>query len=50
MMEHNIKFSRIVGMKNRFHSVYLCHHQMSHFISNIHNYMVEVLESEWKVF
>lgn len=34
-----------------FHRFNLCHHEMLHFVSTIHNYiMVEVLESSWKVF
>ena len=38
-------------MKNVFHQTNLCHHEMLHFVSTIHNYiMVEVLESSWKVF
>jgi len=37
-------------MKDKFHKFNLFHHEMVHFISNIHNYiMVEVLESAWKV-
>ena len=38
-------------MKTIFHKINLCHHEMLHFVSTIHNYiMVEVLESSWKVF
>lgn len=38
-------------MKKHFHKFNLCHHEMVHFVSNIHNYiMVEVLESSWKIF
>jgi len=45
------KFERIRGMKDMFHKINLCHHEMLHFVSTIHNYiMVEVLESSWKVF
>ena len=45
------KFQKIPGMRKRFHNVYLNHNQMSHFISNVHNYiMVEVLDSAWKIF
>jgi hypothetical protein len=45
------KFAKIRGMKDKFHKFNLCHHEMVHFISNVHNYiMVEVLESAWKVF
>ena len=50
-MAHNAKFSKIRGMKDKFHKFNMFHHEMVHFISNIHNYiMVEVLESAWKVF
>ena len=38
-------------MKDNFHRFNLCHHEMLHFVSNIHNYiMVEVLESAWKIY
>lgn len=38
-------------MKGIFHKFNLCHHEMVHFVSNVHNYiMVEVLESAWKIF
>ena len=38
-------------MKSIFHRINLCHHEMLHFVSTIHNYiMVEVLESSWKLF
>jgi gamma-tubulin complex component 3 len=50
-MEHYAKFSKIKGMKDKFHKFNLFHHEMAHFISNMHNYiMVEVLEAEWKMF
>jgi gamma-tubulin complex component 3 len=49
--EHVQKFQRIKGMKDNFHRFNLCHHEMLHFVSNIHNYiMVEVLESAWKMY
>ena len=49
--EHAAKFEKILGMKGVFHRFNLCHHEMVHFVSNIHNYiMVEVLESAWKIF
>jgi gamma-tubulin complex component 3 len=49
--EHIHKFEKIKGMKDAFHRLNLCHHEMLHFMSTIHNYiMVEVLESAWKVF
>jgi gamma-tubulin complex component 3 len=49
--EHVQKFERIRGMKNIFHRFNLCHHEMLHFVSTIHNYiMVEVLESAWKLY
>ena len=38
-------------MRDVFHKFNLYHHEMVHFVSNIHNYiMVEVLESQWKIF
>lgn len=50
-MAHNSKFAQIRGMKDKFHKFNLFHHEMVHFIQNIHNYiMVEVLESAWKEF
>jgi gamma-tubulin complex component 3 len=49
--EHVHKFEKIRGMKGIFHKFNLCHYEMVHFVSNIHNYiMVEVLESAWKIF
>ena len=49
--EHVHKFEKIRGMKDIFHRLNLCHHEMLHFMSTIHNYiMVEVLESAWKVY
>ena len=48
---HFNEFSKIEGMKNRFHRFYLAHQEMAHFVNNIHNYiMVEVLESSWKIY
>lgn len=38
-------------MQSVFHLFNLAHHEMRHFVSTIHNYiMVEVLESAWSVF
>ena len=38
-------------MRDKFHKFNLAHHEMVHFVSNIHNYiMVEVLQSAWKIF
>ena len=35
----------------KFHRFNLAHHEMAHFVSNIHNYiLVEVLQSAWTVF
>ncbi|CDW82197.1 gamma-tubulin complex [Stylonychia lemnae] len=49
--EHSDKFEKIKGMRDVFHKFNLYHHEMVHFVSNIHNYiMVEVLESQWKIF
>lgn len=48
---HANQFAQLPGMKNRFHRFYLAHQEMSHFVSNVHNYiMVEVLESAWKIY
>lgn len=45
------KFEMIKGTKSIFHRFNLVHHEMLHFVSNIHNYiMVEVLESGWKIY
>ena len=50
-MEHSSKFKHIKGMRDKFHKFNLAHHEMVHFVSNIHNYiMVEVLQSAWKIF
>ena len=49
--EHSEKFEKLRGMRDVFHKFNLYHHEMVHFVSNIHNYiMVEVLESQWKIF
>jgi gamma-tubulin complex component 3 len=49
--EHVHIFAKLKGLQNVFHRFNLCHHEMLHFVSTIHNYiMVEVLESSWKVF
>jgi gamma-tubulin complex component 3 len=48
---HVSKFQRVRGMQGVFHRFNLAHHEMLHFVSTIHNYiLVEVLESAWKVF
>ena len=45
------QFARLSGNNNMFHSFYLAHNEMAHFVANIHNYiMVEVLESAWKIY
>jgi len=50
-MAHSEQFSKIRGMKDKFHKFNLAHHEMVHFVSNILNYiMVEVLQSSWKIF
>ena len=49
----NQKAFRRLGrnIQGKFHRFNLAHHEMSHFVSNIHNYiLVEVLESAWTVF
>lgn len=38
-------------MQNEFHKFNLAHHEMAHFVQNVHNYiLVEVLESAWTEF
>ena len=38
-------------LQAKFHRFNLAHHEMAHFVSNIHNYiLVEVLQSAWTVF
>ena len=50
-MSNSTKFSKIPGMKDKFHKFNLSTHEMVHFVSNINNYiLVEVLESAWKIF
>ncbi len=49
-MAHKNRFSKIKGMQRHFHKYALVTHEMNHFVSNIHNYiMVEVLEASWKI-
>jgi gamma-tubulin complex component 3 len=49
--EHVHRYQQIRGMKGVFHQFNLMHHEMAHFVSTIHNYiMVEVLEAAWKIF
>ena len=39
------------ALQGKFHRFNLAHHEMSHFVANVHNYiLVEVLESAWTVF
>ena len=50
-MAHAKDFMLLKGMKGNLHKFSLYRHEMFHFVTNIHNYiMVEVLESGWKVF
>jgi len=51
-MEHRAKFKKITGpLQSKFHKFNLAHHEMAHFVTNVHNYiLVEVLESTWSVF
>ena len=38
-------------LRGKFHRFNLAHHEMAHFVHNVHNYiLVEVLESSWSVF
>lgn len=48
---HRFERLRGHGLQAVFHRFNLVHHEMLHFVSTIHNYiMVEVLESAWKIF
>ena len=51
-MQNQKKFRTLsAGLQAKFHRFNLAHHEMAHFVSNIHNYiLVEVLESAWTVF
>lgn len=51
-MQNQKQFRRLsAGLRAKFHRFNLAHHEMAHFVSNIHNYiLVEVLESAWTVF
>jgi hypothetical protein len=51
-MAYRTPFSRLpASLQNKFHRFNLAHHEMSHFVQNVHNYiLVEVLESAWTVF
>jgi len=50
-MAHRLQFAKIPGIKDHFHKFNLYRHEMQHFVSNVHNYiMVEVLQSAWKIF
>lgn len=50
-MAHSNDFQLLKKMRGNFHKFSLHRHEMFHFVTNIHNYiMVEVLESGWKVF
>ena len=51
-MANRTAFSRLPGdLQSKFHRFNLAHHEMAHFVQNVHNYiLVEVLESAWTVF
>jgi gamma-tubulin complex component 3 len=51
-MAYRTPFSRLpAALQSKFHRFNLAHHEMSHFVTNVHNYiLVEVLESAWTVF
>lgn len=51
-MAYRTPFSRLpADLQSKFHRFNLAHHEMSHFVTNVHNYiLVEVLESAWTVF
>lgn len=48
-MSHQKQFRKIKGnIQNDFHKFNLAHHEMAHFVQNVHNYiLVEVLETAW---
>ena len=50
-MANKYQLSTLKVIRDDLHRCNLLRHEMIHFITNIHNYiMVEVLESAWKVF
>jgi len=51
-MANRAAFSRLPGdLQSKFHRFNLAHHEMAHFVQNVHNYiLVEVLESAWTVY
>ncbi len=51
-MSNQKQFRRLSSdLQAKFHRFNLAHHEMAHFVSNIHNYiLVEVLQSAWTVF
>lgn len=51
-MAHQSQFRKIKGpLQNEFHRFNLAHHEMAHFVTNVHNYiLVEVLETAWTEF
>lgn len=51
-MAYQTQFRKIKGpMQGKFQRFNLAHHEMQHFVNNVHNYiLVEVLESAWTVF
>ena len=51
-MSYQAKFRKLKGnLQGKFQKFNLAHHEMQHFVSNVHNYiLVEVLESAWTVF
>ena len=51
-MSNQKQFRRLdQSLQSKFHRFNMAHNEMSHFVTNIHNYiLVEVLESAWTVF
>lgn len=51
-MAYRSPFMRLPpSLQGKFHRFNLAHHEMAHFVHNVHNYiLVEVLESAWTVF
>lgn len=48
-MANQAAFRKIKGnLQCQYHKFNLAHHEMAHFVQNVHNYiLVEVLESSW---
>ena len=51
-MSNQKQFRRLDrNLQQKFHKFNIAHHEMAHFVTNMHNYiLVEVLESAWSTF